>query len=238
MAVSELEARIKALEEIVKSQAVEIRTLKDIEEINRLQKAYGYYLEHWMAKEIIDLFSDGPDVSVTLTMGTYLGKAGVKKYFEHTKPDNEFLHQVMQLSGIVDIDRDGKTAKGRWYGFGALALPYGKGVRQSFMSGIYVTEYVKEDGVWKFKKLQFDQAYTATPLEGWVKKERLAVLDPRQPLLPMKADVPRTFNPRYPSGYIVPFHYKHPVTGKKTGENAWNASLKGNQGSDQSRKRY
>ena len=33
MTIKELEARIRTLEEIVKSQAVEIRTLKDIEEI-------------------------------------------------------------------------------------------------------------------------------------------------------------------------------------------------------------
>jgi hypothetical protein len=46
MTIKELEARIKTLEEIVKSQAVEIRALKDIEEIKKLQRAYGYYLEH------------------------------------------------------------------------------------------------------------------------------------------------------------------------------------------------
>ena len=39
----------------------------------------------------------------------------------------EYLHQVMQLSGIVDVAPDGKTAMGRWYGFGANALPAGDG---------------------------------------------------------------------------------------------------------------
>jgi hypothetical protein len=226
MSVKELEAKVQALEEIVLSQAVEIRTLKDIEAINRLQRAYGYYLEHWMAKEIIALFSSAPDVSLTLAAGTYLGPAGVKRYFEHYQPDNEYLHQVMQVSGIVDVAPDGQTAKGRWYGFGAIALPHGKGIRQSFMSGIYLSDYIKEDGVWKFKTLQFDQFYTAAPLTGWVKSERLAAVDTTQPLPVLKADLPRTYSPRYPSGYIVPFHYKHPVTGKKTNENAWNKALK------------
>ena len=47
---------LEALEAQVKSLANEVRTLKDIESIRNLQKAYGYYLEHWMSQEIIDLF--------------------------------------------------------------------------------------------------------------------------------------------------------------------------------------
>jgi len=228
MTAKELEARVKALEEMVKSQASEITTLKDIEKIKNLQKTYGYFLEHWMAQDIIDLFSDGEDVSLTLGAGTFLGKAAVRRYFEVNKPDNEFFHQVMQLSGIVDIDPDGKTAKGRWYGFGGLAVRHGKGVGQVFMSGIYISEYVKEDGVWKFKKLQFEQFYTAKPLEGWVKPERLDSTHYYPDFKAFKVDVPRTYNPAYPSGYIVPFHYKHPVTGKKTREDARNELIKNN----------
>ena len=110
-----LEARIKYLED-------ELRRLKDIEEIKTLQKAYGYYLEHFMSQEIIDLFSDGPDVSLTLAAGTYLGKEGVIKFFSRIVASQEFLHQVMQLSGIVTVDLDGKTARGRWYGWGSAAL--------------------------------------------------------------------------------------------------------------------
>jgi hypothetical protein len=132
----------------------------------------------------------------------------------------------MQLSGMVDVSQDGKTARGRWYGFGAIAIHVGKGIKQSFMSGIYIAEYVKEAGIWKFKKLQFDQFYNATPAEGWVNPERLAMVDIRQPSQLLEADVPRTYVARYPSGYIVPFHYTHPVTGKRTSEDKRNSSLK------------
>lgn len=226
MTTAEMEAKIKALENQVRSQEARLRTLEDIEAINRLQRAYGYYLEHWMSQEVIDLFSDGPGTALTLAAGTYLGKSGVRRYFENTKPTSEFFHQVMQLSGIVDVSPDGKTARGRWYGFGAIAMPLENGVKQSFMSGIYTCEYLKEDGVWKFKKLQFSQFYNATPAEGWVKPERLAAADIRQPSNLLKADIPRDYNPRYPSGYIVPFHFTHPATGKRTTEDERNLSLK------------
>lgn len=228
MTVKDLEARIQALEETVKSQAVEIRILKDVEEINRLQRAYGFYLEHWMTEEIISLFADNPEISVTLAPGTFLGKKGVRRYFEKNNPDNEFLHQMMQVSGIVDIAPDGKTAKGRWYGFGAIALPWGKGMAQSFVTGIYTMEYIKENGIWKFKKLQFDLLCSGKPMEGWVKQERLDAADFSKPRSTIVADVARTYVATYPSGYIVPFHYNHPVTGKKTSEDVWNTALKKN----------
>ena len=212
MKSQEMEARIKELEN-------QVRTLQDIEEIRRLQKSYGYFLQYWMAEEIIALFSDDPDVSLTLAAGTYVGQKSVANYFNHLKdPSPEFMHQVMQLSGIVTVAKDGKTAKGRWYGFGAVSIPSSAGVRQIFMGGIYNGEYVREDEVWKFKKLRFDQIYTGTPAEGWVKPERLAKTSPQGALPGLKADIPRKVNFRYPSGKIVPFHYKHPVTGKASSE--------------------
>jgi hypothetical protein len=213
-------ARIKALEQ-------QVSNLRDIEEINRLQRAYGYYIEHWMAQEIIDLFADGPDVSLTLGGGTYLGKKGVIRFFTNMKTSPEFLHQVMQISGIVDVDPDGKNAKGRWYGWGAVALPAKKGIRQHFFAGTYSSEYIKEGGTWKFKTLRFDQLYNASPAIGWVKPEQVVPDNAEGISTGLHADIPRTFSPRYPCEYIYPFHFKHPVTGKVTSERAKNKSLKG-----------
>lgn len=220
MKLKELEARLKTLEK-------QTQKLQDIEEIKTLQKSYGYYLEHWMADEIIDLFVDGPDVSLTLAAGTYKGKKSIIKYFKRmSDPNAEFMHQVMQLSGIVNVAPNGKTAKGRWYGFGALSIPSSRGVSQMFMGGIYSGEYVKEGTKWKFKSLRFDQVYSATPAQGWVKPDRLFIASPQANLPRLEADIPRTVSFRYPSGNIVPFHYKHPVTGKQTSEKKRNASIK------------
>jgi hypothetical protein len=223
MSEEELKARIEELES-------KMRKMEDIEDIKRLQRAYGYYLEHWMSREIVDLFSDSPDVSLTLNAGTYLGKEKIRAYFESmTKNNPEFLHQMMQLSGIVDVDPDGRTAKGRWYGWGSLAMPVGNGVMDTFMNGIYYGEYIKEDGVWKFLRLQYDFIYSAKPAEGWVPPERRTtefnISRAESSRLP-KADIPRTIQSKYPSGYIFPFHFRHPVTGKETSEGQRNAELK------------
>ena len=216
----ETEAKIKELEK-------KVATLQDIEEIQRLQKAYGFYLEHWMYQEVIDCFSDSPDTVLNLVAGIYYGKEGVRRYFTGEKArsaDPELLHQIMQLSGIVDIAKDGKTAEGRWYGFGAAALPTGKGVLQSLTAGIYTVEYIKEGGKWRILKLMWNPSIMASPAEGWVKPERVAAATPGGHKSP-RPDKQRELDTKYPSGYIPPFHYRHPVTGKKTSERKHNASI-------------
>lgn len=221
MKTREVEAKIKELEN-------KVRILEDMEAIKKLQRSYGYYLEHWMYEEIIDCFADSPDTELNILVGVYLGKEGVRRYFSGEKRrsgDPELLHQVMQLSGVVDIGPDGGTAEGRWYGFGCVAIPVGKGVLQNLSGGIYTAKYIKENGKWKIHKLIWNPTYMCPPAEGWVKPER-AVAEgfkdlPKAP----QPDKPRQLDTRYPSGYIAPFHYRHPASGKVTSERKHNAAL-------------
>lgn len=215
MDVEELEARIKTLED-------QIRTMQDIEEIKKVQRAYGYFLENWMTDEVVDLFADGPDTVLLVHAGEFRGKEGVKKFF---RPRNQkkvkripgFFHQVMQLSPIIDVAPDGRTAKGRWYGFGANASPVKDGVFQGWMNGVYENEYVKENGKWKIKKLGWYMYFFAPYHVGWVEPENQC--DPafrhQPPDLSPDAPSEDTF---YPSQFITPFHFEHPVTGKETSE--------------------
>jgi hypothetical protein len=221
MAAKDVETRLKELER-------KVATLEDLQAIMKLQRTYGFYLEHWMYDDIIDLFSDRDDTQLNIVVGIYLGKEGIKRYFSGEKArftDPELLHQIMQLSGVVDVAADGKTAAGRWFGFGAVALPTSKGVVQNLTAGIYTVEYVKEDGKWKIWKIMWNPELMADTREGWIKKERLAQpgAAPRKPPRP---DKPRDIDSKYPSGYIPPFHYKHPVTGKPTTERKHNKMLK------------
>jgi len=229
MNVEALVTRIEALEKRVKAQEKQLTVVQDIEAIKKLQKAYGYYVEHMMYQEIVDCFSDSPDVLLDWLEGKYLGKEGVRKYFEFMKsapPD--FMHQVMQIAGVVDIDPDGQTARGRWYAFGGIFIPREGNIRRLFVSGIYENRYIKENGVWKILTIKWVIPYAVRIAEEWAMPE-----DVNRPYLAGQFRGPRPDididrnDQRYLSGYIFPFHYKHPVTGKETSEGEKNARLRG-----------
>jgi hypothetical protein len=165
---------------------------------------------------------------LNILVGVYQGKEGIRRYFEGEKARSvnpDVLHQVMQLSGIVDISPDGQSAEGRWYGFGAVSIPTGKGVLQNISGGIYNAKYIKEDGKWKILKLIWNPTYMFDTRVGWVKPEKAAALTINDLQKAPRPDTARPVDTRYPSGYIAPFHYRHPVSGKQTTEKKHNEAL-------------
>jgi hypothetical protein len=227
MTVKEMEARIKALEK-------KVGLLEDVNEVKRLQRVYSYYVMHMMRDEIADCFADDPDVTLHWLEGTWRGKEGVNRYFgvgtDRPEPPPGFLHQVMPIAGVVDVDPDGKHAKGRWYSFGGVAVPNqetGK-TMPSIVGGLYEIEYIKEKGVWKMWKVDWiiPLSIKISP-DSWTRVEELGKMianfkGPEPDVKPIAND------PRFVSGYIFPFHYNHPVTGKPTSEKAKNARLTSN----------
>ena len=93
-----------------------------------------------------------------------------------------------------------------------------------------INEYIKENGVWKILSLKHGG------ILGWkwdltIPKDRIATPedfknDHHGQYYPFTSrfgeDTPIN---EYPSGYILPFHFKHPVTGKETSEAAHNAAM-------------
>jgi hypothetical protein len=219
--VEKLEAELKNRVAFAEKQAIKLQTAEDIEAIRKLQHAYCYYLEHWQEDQILALFSHSPDVAVELNeTGLYKGWEAVKKSFhfpvhytgyggEKTAPP-EFLHLIMPLAGIIDVDPDGKNAKARWYSLFHGALYRGGKLRAMIGASIWENEYIKEDGVWKFKKLFFNNIFSSPWEDGWVKTPYLS----NPPNQDRPAPGPDTHFATYPSGYIFPYHYKNPVTGK------------------------
>jgi hypothetical protein len=214
--IEELEAQVKMLEN-------KVRMLEDIEAIKKLQRAYGFYLEHWMAENLIDLFSDSPEACLRIAAGEFRGKDAIRRFFRHGKEDTpleksdpKLLHQVMQLSGVVDVDPDGKRAKGRWYGFGANAFPVPGGIAPGWMNGVYEVEYIKEDDIWKMLKVRWCMTFHAPWTLSFVDEAQR--VDVRMDRPHERAGVLRPTGDHeetiYPSGFICPFHFKNPVSGR------------------------
>jgi len=215
MDVEKMEARIKYLED-------KLGKVEDIEAIKKLQRAYGYYLEHWCVEDILSLFSTNPEVVVKVHAGEFRGPESVRRFFLHgrdvdpgtVKHPPTFLHQVMQLSPIIDVAPDGNRAWGRWYGFGANSFEVQGGIAPGWMDGVYENEYIKEDGVWKFLKFYWYMFFHAPYTLSWVDPDKRVDIQMEPDFSTLSPDGPSddTF---YPSGFQAPFHYPNPVTGKK-----------------------
>lgn len=198
-----------------------IQRLDDIKQIEQLQKIYGYFLDYGEWQKIVDLFADEGASVEEADRGVYLGKEGVRRYYIDLLGDGGaprrpgILSILFQLQGVVTVEPDGKTARGRWYGMGMEAKPIASlhdgELRQTWINGVYENEYVKEDGKWKIKKLHFNLTFRTPYEDGWLK---VPVVGQHGPDKSVPPDAPTTVYEPYPSGYRVPVHFKHPVTGK------------------------
>ncbi|MHB8105011.1 MAG: nuclear transport factor 2 family protein [Dehalococcoidales bacterium] len=222
-----MESEIKTLKKQVKARDKQIQTLEDIDAIKRLQCAYGYYLEHWMGDEIIECFSKSEEVSGTFVEGTYKGQAGIRKYFGRMQEvPPEFLHMVMQVSPVITVAKDNKTAQGRWYGYGTILSRATVPLDPAYMAVIYEMDYIKEDSVWKILKLRLLMHYAYPHGRGVPPPPPADSKAPQPERMKLNPDEWAEYDTQYPSGYIYPFHFVHPVTGKPSTEAKRNAKLK------------
>lgn len=224
--VISLRDEVKSLQRELASRGETVRELQDTEAIKRLQAAYGYYMEHAMVDEVIDCFSTSDDVSASFAEGTYLGPAGIRRHFERLRNvPPSFLHMVMQVSPYITVMPGGERAQGRWYGYGNLVMRDSTPLDPAYISVIYEMDYVKEDGTWKIlgmrQNMTFLYSHGAGDSEGTAPGK-----EPARPPVKLGPDIPAEFDTEYPSGYIMPMHFVHPVTGKTSSEAARNARLK------------
>lgn len=227
-----LEKQVSALTEQLGRKEKEIQELRDVEDIKKLQAAYAYYLENCMGQAVIDCFSNDPGVSGTFVEGTYKGPEGIRRYFSRMmeKPP-AFLHQVRMDTPYITIAPDGKTARGRWYGDGTIAFqPLNDQIDPMYMNVVYEMEYIKEDGIWKIYTLAFQMLYAFQPSKQKPASEEPSGQSQEGDNGPSNMDLSpdewAEYDTQYPSGYIFPFHFKHPVTGKPTNENEYNDKLR------------
>lgn len=207
------ESRLAALEGAVKAYESRLQRLEDIEGINKLQRAYGYYVDKGQWTQVVDLFADQSSVEIA-ARGVYLGKTGAERLFLHAFGGGKDglahgrLFNHFMLQGIVDVDPDGRTAKGRWRAFVQVAQHQQSA---TWSEGVYENEYVNEGGVWKFSKMKFWPTYY-TPFDaGWAVRN----LPNNGPSKQFPPDQPSTDNaPVFPDIFVPPYHYRNPVTGR------------------------
>ncbi len=188
-----------------------IGRVKDYDELENLESAYGYYLDKNLWNDLADLFSvDG--VMELAQRGAYIGRERVRGFlFNAFGPEGPVANRLgnhIQWQPVIHVAADGSTAKIRSSMMQQLAF----GARASLGAAVYENEAVKESGVWKLKVDHAYNTWTASYDGGWANSPGRRVPGPSKTYPP---DVPPTFAfDMFPTVYEIPFHYANPVSGR------------------------
>jgi hypothetical protein len=86
------------------------------------------------------------------------------------------------------------------------------GTRASIGGAIYENEFVREDGIWKFSKLNAYNTLSAGYEGGWARSAGRGMPGPSREFPP---DGPPTRDVyMFPVVYEMPYHYANPVSGR------------------------
>ncbi len=143
----------------------ELALLEDENEIENLQKVFGFYLDKHQWIQVADLFADDATIEMGGS-GVYVGKPRILAYLQSLGaegPQEGILDDHMQLQPVIHVNADG-TAQGRWHHFSQQAE---WGVSHHWGAGTYENEYIKEEGVWKISKLHLFSTMRSPVDDGW-----------------------------------------------------------------------
>ncbi|MEY2943042.1 MAG: hypothetical protein RLY97_1056 [Pseudomonadota bacterium] len=219
----DIENRLAALEN-------RVGELEDVNAIRRLHWAYGYYIDFNRARDVANLFAE--DGSVVFLSGEYVGHAGIFRLYGtwfqslftggSEGPIDGFLLDHFQMQDIITIAPDRQSAKGRFRGmlYGGYHVSREKPAElplQFMEAGIYENDYVREDGVWKIKRLDYMMQWQSDYETGWAKT--IAHLQPATVCFPENPHGPDFLLPdnqirqTWPHRQDVPMHFAHPRFG-------------------------
>ena len=187
----------------------EVAELKAERDIQRLQTAYGYYVDKAQWDEAADLFARDATLEIA-ARGQFRGQDRIRAYLHALPPlEHGTVFNHMQLQPLITIAPDGRTAWGRWRAIMEVGF-----VDREELCGeaTYENAYIVEDGVWKIAKLHCFVTYYVRWNEGWSK----GGVPMGKPLPEMMPDALQTVDyGSFPDIYIPPYHYPNPVTGKR-----------------------
>jgi hypothetical protein len=190
----------------------QIAAAEDRHSIENIQTTYGYYLATLLWDDLTDLFADNGTIEIAMR-GVYAGKAAVRRnlnLYGQAGLDDGVLHNHMQFQPVIHVSPDGMRANLRSR---ALSMMGNFNRNATWMAGTYENEFVKIDGRWKFIKDQQVNTYFAPYETGW---KELAQRPPPGITDSNPPDRPPSFAfDLYPKNFLLPFHYPHPVTGRR-----------------------
>jgi hypothetical protein len=138
------EKQLKALEK-------RIQVIEDIQAINDLKAAYAAVCDdRYNPPKAVKLFTEDAVWDGGKDFGVHRGRDAIKKFFEGVAQNIVFaVHYFLQP--VIKINKDGKTATGRWYLWQACTLKGGVG---TWIAGLEFDKYRKVNGKWLMSEMK------------------------------------------------------------------------------------
>lgn len=201
------DAALKSLEQQLNALGDRITRLQDLTDIEIVQNAYGYYVDKAQWRSLSGLFADDATLEIG-GKGIFTGRDRVFEYMTvglgPIGPRDNSLIDHQQFQCLPTVHDDGVTGEARCIAFVMSSGGWGH--------VYYEDDYIKENGVWKFKKLHAPFNMYAGYKQGWVDQTTINTYPEKFP--PWPDLPPSVLYLTYPSYYVEPFHYPNPVTGK------------------------
>jgi hypothetical protein len=147
--------------------------LEDIEAIKALKARYAYYCDHgYDADGMAGLFVED-STWTSNAFGTYHGREAIRAFQANISSQILWALHFM-ICPVVDVSDDGENATGSWYLIELATMVRGSDapepdVRDAVvMSAVYNDTFVREDGQWKFKKVEVEFHQVSDLDKGWV----------------------------------------------------------------------
>jgi len=167
--LARLEEKLAEKDERLAQLEATLEELKNVREIERLVGKYIYWLhiqdyenilEHVWAKKAPDVTLEASD------SGLFKGQASVRRFYAAdgvvgalSKIKCGFTMH-MACSPIIEVAKDGKTAKSIWQSPGCAG--------DKWIWGTIIIDFIKEDGEWRFWHYNFTPFFRTPYNKGWI----------------------------------------------------------------------
>lgn len=205
-----LRDQLRMQDERIRQLSQALGVLQDKDEIQRLQYAYGFFIDNRMFREMADLFANEGAWMEIGGRGRYEGRERIHAFLHEVLGNgrwgllkNEVINHVQQqLMITVSDDRRKAWARSR-----AEVQGNSPPDTPTFLlaDGIYENTYIREDGRWKIQGITVTMTYYAAlqrEAVSFATAPPSTTLPPDRPSQAVVDALGRQFNP---------WHFRHPI---------------------------
>src|SRR5687767_12091105 len=152
--------------------ARDLERTESIRAIKTLQSTYAQYAQYGLWNDLGALFTrDGSFVFDGLVKAAESsnGPSAIAAFLRtrygggQEGPTPKSLSSMMIDSPVINLSVDGTAAKARWQAI----IFHGHGEQARIEGGVFVNDYVRDGGVWKFARAHYNPQYDGPYEEGW-----------------------------------------------------------------------